>query len=261
MMDIYKEINDKLRIGQSFVLATIIETIGSSPRRVGARMLVFSDGSISGSIGGGTFEKLVIEDSLQLLNSSSRHLLKHYSFSKKGKDQTGMSCGGQARVFLEAYSHPDNLVIFGGGHIGRELARLASGSGFTITVVDDRKDILETYKPPVTTVLTDTKYKTKIPSLNKNSYVVIVTRSHNCDLPVLKKVIKQDFAYIGMIGSRAKISKVSSALKKSGISKKLLDKVHAPIGLDIGAEGPYEIAISILAELIEAKHRTIEKSE
>ncbi len=259
-MDIYKEIIDKLNAGQSFVLATIIETIGSSPRRIGAKMLVFPDGSISGSIGGGTFEKLVIEDSLQLLNSSSRHLLKHYSFSKKGKDPTGMSCGGQARVFLEASGRPDNLIIFGGGHIARELARLASGSGFTITVVDDRKDILEAYQPPVTTVLTDPDYKTNMPSLNNNSYIVIVTRSHNCDLPVLERVIGEDFAYIGMIGSKAKIAKVFSTLKKSGFDKKLLDKVHAPIGLDIRAEGPYEIAVSILAELIETKHRAIEKT-
>jgi xanthine dehydrogenase accessory factor len=253
-MDIYGEIAERQKAGQAFVLATIVRVSGSSPRKAGAKMLVFADGTISGTIGGGNFETLVIGDCVDLLASHSGTLIKRYSFSQSGNDATGMCCGGEAEVFMEVNAKPRRLIVFGGGHVGRELVKLASGSGFSITVADDRRDVLSGYGKGVTTVLADAGYVANIPSLDENCYLVIVTRSHESDRTILANVIGQCCAYVGMIGSKAKISKIFSSLEKSGVDRQLLDRVHSPVGLDIGAEGPYEIAVSIMAELIAARH-------
>lgn len=253
-MGVYEKISEKLKAGQAFVLATIVRTAGASPRAPGAKMLVYPNGSISGTIGGGSFEKLVINDCLNLLVSGDRHLLKKYGFSQTDSDATGMACGGEAEVFLEAYASPQRLIIFGGGHICRELVRLAAGSGFLITVVDDRPDILSWYRHPVTTQQTDASYREDIPSLDSGCFVVVVTHSHKHDLPVLARAIEHNCRYIGMIGSRHKVARAFSALEETGVDRNMLERVHAPIGLDIKGEGPYEIAVSILAELIAVKN-------
>ncbi|UCD16817.1 MAG: XdhC family protein [Candidatus Zixiibacteriota bacterium] len=259
-MDIFNEINTRQKAGQPFVIATIIRTAGASPRAVGARMLVFPDGTIFGTIGGGSFEKLVIDDCLRLMKSDTHHLLKKYRFSPAGEDATGMACGGEAEVFMEIGGRPKRLIIFGGGHIARELVRLASGSAFSITVIDDREEILSQYKEPVSTVLTNNSYSEQFPALDKDSYIVIVTRSHKFDQPILARVINEDCAYIGMIGSKAKVAGVYASLEETGIDRNSLERVHAPIGLDIKAEGPYEIAVAILAELIATKNRAADRS-
>ena len=170
-----------------------------------------------------------------------------------------MSCGGEAKVFMEKFGIPNRLVIFGGGHIGRYLVGVAKELDFSITVVDDRNDILNDYGDNVTTVLTDEKYIRDFPALDKNCYVVIVTRSHSTDRSVLEKALHYNCAYVGMIGSQKKVAGIFESLKKAGISEKKLSNVHAPVGLDIGAEGPYEIAISIAAELIAAWKGKISK--
>jgi xanthine dehydrogenase accessory factor len=258
-MDFYKKMYDLNQAGRTFVLATLIKTVGSSPRRPGAKMLILPDGTIYGTIGGGTFEKNVIEDCLNLLKSGSKHLLKHYSFTIKGEGSIGMTCGGKGDVFMEVNLKPNNLIIFGGGHVGRKLTRLATGSGFNITVVDDRRDILDKFDDSISTILTDPDYHENFPPLDNNSYVVIVTKSHKNDQPVLEQVINKDCAYVGMIGAKSKIKMIFASLEKSGIKKKDLEKVYAPIGLDIGSEGPYEIAVSILAEIIEVKQKISRK--
>jgi xanthine dehydrogenase accessory factor len=253
-MDIFEEIHSRQKAGKPFVLVTIVRTDGASPRLPGAKMLVFPDGTIFDTIGGGKFEKLVIDDCLQLMESGQKHLLKRYSFTPKGKDATGMACGGEAEVFMEAFTGPNKLIIFGGGHICRELVQLTERSGFAITVIDDRDDILSGYASPITAVRTDETYQENLPSFDHNCFVVIVTRSHKIDRGILERVIQHDCAYIGMIGSKRKISGLYTALEKAGIERSRLEQVHAPIGLDIKGEGPYEIAVSILAELIAVKN-------
>lgn len=252
--NIFEEMYKRQKAGQPFVLATIIRTAGASPRKAGAKMLVFPDGTIAGTIGGGNFENLVIADCLQLLESNTLHLLKTYTFSKAGAGATGMSCGGEADVFMEVNVKPRKLLIFGGGHIGRELTRLAAGSGFVISVIDDRPDILSGYDRSISAIQTDSDYQEAFPSLDGDCYVVIVTRSHNIDRLILERVLRHDCAYVGMIGSKAKIAKLFSVLEESGIERARLDKVYAPIGLNIKGEGPYEIAVSIMAELIAVKN-------
>lgn len=255
LMDIYQKIVEKKSAGESFVLATIVRIEGSSPRDIGAKMLVFADGSIWSTIGGGMFEKLVIDDCLGLLGGNTNNLLKTYRFAESGPDATGMYCGGEAEVFMEANRNPERLIIFGGGHIGRDLAKIAQGLDFKITIVDDRPEIISEYPSPIETILTDSQYRKNFPPIDKNSYIVIVTHGHKCDREVLEQVINRDFAYIGMIGSKTKIAKTFSDLEKAGIDITRLKRVHSPIGLDIGAEGPYEIAIAIAAELIAIKRR------
>jgi xanthine dehydrogenase accessory factor len=201
-------------------------------------MLVYPDGSTSGTIGGGSFEKMVTDDCLQLLESGERHQMKRYAFSQMGKDATGMSCGGEGEVFMEVSARPKRLYIFGGGHICRDIVKLAAGSDFSICVIDDRPDILDGFRSPVATLTTDAAYEENFPSLDRDSFVVIVTRSHKYDEPVLAQAIGEDCAYIGMIGSKAKIRKMYAALEKTGVDPSRLEQVHAPIGLNMSLSWP-----------------------
>lgn len=253
-MDIYREIVENLNLGRLFVLATIVKTSGSTPRKTSAKMIVYPDGTISGTVGGGDFERLVIEDCQELLESQSTSLLKKYSFSLFGENATGMCCGGNVEVFMEVQRKPNKLIIFGGGHIGKELLQLANGSGFVITVVDDRKEIIGSFDNVVDTKLAEIDYAANLPDLDENCFVVVISRSHQTDCVILQSVLKNNCKYIGMIGSKAKTGKMFTHLKEIGIAQSLLDRVHTPIGLDINAEGPYEIAVSILAEIIAVKN-------
>ncbi|MFH0778949.1 MAG: XdhC family protein [Candidatus Eisenbacteria bacterium] len=196
---------------------------------------------------------MVIDDCMTLF--AGTHLLKTYQFARSGPDSTGMCCGGEAEVFMELFAKPDRLVIFGGGHIARELASVVSGLDFRITVVDDRPEMLEQYRGAAETVLTDAEYHEGLPGLDEHSYVVIVTRSHNLDRSILARVIRSGCAYLGMIGSKAKVAETFAFLKAFGVEESLFEKVRTPIGLDIGAEGPREIAVSMAAELIAARRK------
>lgn len=253
-MNIYQEVVENLESKSLFVLATIVKSSGSTPRKTGAKMIVYPDGKISGTLGGGYFEKYVIEDCLKLIDSHSLNLLKKYSFSLLGENSTGMCCGGNVEVYMEVHKKPEKLIIFGGGHIGKELVRLADGSGFDITVVDDRKEIIDSFKNVVDTKLAEIDYAANLPNIDENCFVVIVSRSHQTDRVIVQSILKNDCRYIGLIGSKTKTGKMFSHLKETGIDQNLLDKIHTPIGLDINAEGPYEIAVSILAELIAIKN-------
>ena len=257
--DIFDDIYSAKSDGKLFVIVTLVQVIGSTPRQSGARMLVFADGSIAGTIGGGNFEKMAIDDALRLLNGQENTSLKSYRLEEFGKDSTGMLCGGEAQVFFEKSDVPDKLLIFGGGHICRDLVKIASGMNFRITVVDDRSDTLAQYATPIETRLTDNAYKSNYPEIDEKTYIVIITHGHRCDKDVLAKVAESGAAYIGMVGSRSKIVRTFQDLEKAGISSDTLSKVHSPIGLDIGAEGPYEIAIAIAAELIAVRHQRYPK--
>jgi xanthine dehydrogenase accessory factor len=189
------------------------------------------------------------------LKGTANNLLKTYRFAESGPDATGMYCGGVAEVFMEVSRSQDKLLIFGGGHIGRDLAKIAQGLDFKIFVIDDRPEILAEYKPPVEIIQTDEKFHLNFPAIDKNSYIVIVTHGHKCDREVLEQVINRECAYIGMIGSKTKIAKTFADLEKTGVEKIQFERVHSPIGMDIGAEGPFEIAIAIAAELISVKKK------
>lgn len=254
-MNILQEAARRRNEGQPFVLATIVRTAGSSPRADGAQMLIEPNGAIVGTIGGGNFEKMVIDDAVGLLSSGTGCLLKTYRFARTGDNATDMCCGGEADVFLQTYGSPGRLLIFGAGHIARELVRAVAPLGFRIVIVDDRPEMLEQFARSVQTVPVDDGFGGELVQSDSSTYIVIVTRSHDCDRTVLANMIEKQWAYIGMIGSRAKIAKMLKSLADNGVDSALLQKVNAPIGLEIGAEGPAEIAVAIAAKLIEVRAR------
>jgi len=250
----YEEVLRRLRAGGSLAIATLVERHGSTPRGAGAKMIVAASGETSFSIGGGAFEALVIEDAREALQSG-RSFEKEYRFAEQGDDATGMVCGGVARVFFEVVQPPQPLLIFGAGHVGREVAWLAARCGFDVTVLDDRADYLaaERFPEGVRRVRVEADYVAGLPEVPAGAAVAIVSRCHRTDLRAVRHVVGRDAAYIGLIGSRRKIATVLKRAADLGAGPSELEAIHGPIGLPIGAETPAEIAVSIVAEMIAAR--------
>ncbi len=215
-------------------------------------MAVLDDGTILGSIGGGALEALVLEDARVLLATGGTSLREYTLREGDGPGATGMVCGGRARVHLQVEVPPERLIIFGGGHIGAALARLAAPLGFAVTVLDDRPQFLDAarFPPQATLFRTGPDFSGELPAVDPGTYVAIVTRCHRTDLAALRRVAATPAAYVGLIGSRRKIRVVMDQLREEGIPAGLLERVHAPIGLPIGACTPEEIAVSIAGEMI-----------
>jgi xanthine dehydrogenase accessory factor len=250
---------DEIRGGRRAVLATIVRATGSTPRTIGARMIVRGDGSSFGTIGGGAFEAMVVCDAKELL---ARDLppptIKRYSFTEEGDNALGMACGGTAEVLLEAADRGARLIIFGAGHVGLALARLAATVGFAPELVDDRAEWCEAARalPAGRVWRCDADYVNGLPPLDPDCYVAVVTRCHRTDRLALKQVLGRPLRYLGLIGSRRKKTVIFGELvKEDGISADELTRVRCPIGLPLGGETPEEIAVSIVAELLQVKHR------
>ncbi len=244
------------RAGLPFALATVVEVEGSTPRRVGAKILVLPDGSPLGSIGGGALELNVIREAEKALESG-RSALFAYSLTPQDKGGIGTECGGEARIFIEVRGNRPRLVIVGGGHIGLALARAAQPLGFALTVVDPRETYAsrDRFPPGTDTIQADPAAPETAEHIRPGADIVILTHSHELDRKTLKNLLGRDPGYIGMIGSRRKVKTVIERLEEEGIPKERLDRVSAPIGLDIGAETPEEIAVSILAEIIHVRRK------
>jgi xanthine dehydrogenase accessory factor len=260
MEDIYQEILKIKSEGQTAVLATIIAIQGSTPRDLGSKMLIRSDGTILGSIGGGNLEALVCREALKAIKEGKPKVL-HFDLTGKEASaggetiETGMICGGDADIYIEPILPEETLYIFGAGHISLYLARMGRILGFRIVVVDEREMFANKERFPEAENIYAENFGSVFPKLQltKPYYIVIVTRGHRYDQEVLEWAVGTEAKYIGMIGSRAKNNAVFSNLKNKGIPQELLENVHAPIGLNIGAETPEEIAVSILAEIIQVR--------
>jgi xanthine dehydrogenase accessory factor len=241
----------RLRAGKPLALATILDRQGSAPRRAGARMIIEADGGTAFTVGGGAFEALLIEEARRAL-VEGRGFEKEYRFTESGEHATGMVCGGSVRVLVEIVEPPAPLIVFGAGHVGREVARLGAHLGFAVTVVDDRPAELDPARHPegATLVRAGTEFDGGLPPIPERAYVAIVTRCHRTDLEAVRHAAVSGAAYVGLIGSRRKVATVMTRAAESGVPRERLDAVHAPIGLPIGAETPEEIAVSILAEII-----------
>jgi xanthine dehydrogenase accessory factor len=244
------------REGTPYALATVVAAEGSSPRHLGARMLVLADGTILDTIGGGKLEKIVIADALEAL-STGRSSLKTYDLAPEAKGGIGTECGGAVQVFLEVRGRRPRLVIFGGGHVGLALASAARPLGFALTVVDPREDFArpERFPAGARVVKADPAGPEAAAAVPDGAFVVILTHSHDLDRAALKNVLGGRPAYVGMIGSRRKVKVLLEQLAKEGAPRDRLSAVFAPIGLDIGAETPEEIAVSILAEIVHVLRR------
>jgi xanthine dehydrogenase accessory factor len=253
--EVFTAVAEALERGEPAALVTIVATTGSTPQRVGAKMLVFGDGRTVGTIGGGCYENDAFWKAREAITSRRPQLVK-YELSDDFAQESGLICGGQMEVYIEPVEPSPELYVIGAGHVGYHLARLAHEVGFLIHVVDDREKFAnrERFPDAAEVVAEDIPAWVERSSLPPHAYVVVVTRGHNNDLDALRALAPRDLRYLGLIGSRAKVARIYDALTDEGMPADLLRRVHAPIGLDIGAVTPQEIAVSILAELIAVKH-------
>lgn len=250
-IELLRQIDEEVSEGGYGVLCTVTEELGSTPRSRGASMWVRSDGSISGTIGGGLVEYEATQQALTLLKSGEPNMTWRKSLTEK----EGMACGGSAVVYMEVLGWEDELVVFGAGHVGKAVAEAAAFCGFRVTVWDEREEFANPQKIPCAKTIAcplDEVYERGV-KLHDRSYVVIVTRGHSLDSEVVMLTDKQPGAYYGMIGSRSKIATVRKKLLKQDVSQQHLDRICQPIGLPIKAETPEEIAISILSEMISVR--------
>jgi xanthine dehydrogenase accessory factor len=214
-------------------------------------MLVFPDGRTVGTIGGGCYENDAFWKAREAL-VTGRSALLHYELNDDFAQENGLVCGGQMDVHVDPLAPAPHLYVIGAGHVGLHVARAAGDAGFRIHVVDDREKFASRERFPdadeiVVDAIPDYLHRTAIPP---NAYVVVVTRGHQNDLEAVRALAARDLKYLGLIGSRAKVVRISDVLLAEGMPGECLERVHAPIGLDIGAVTPAEIAISIVAELI-----------
>jgi xanthine dehydrogenase accessory factor len=258
------------RQGQALVLVTVVAKEGHGPAAPGAKMLVAADGRRSGTIGGGALEHIAIKKAQGLILSKTATLYEVYDFGAEGQageqaaapgaQATGMVCGGRASLFYEYYGAGESLVLFGAGHIGRALARLLPGMGYSVTVIDSRKDYIESFAeavrqnggslPGLQCVCHEYGKSFAGLALPENSRVVVATHSHDLDYQVLEQVFKARLAVrsVGVVASRKKRDKFFAQLKEA-VPDADTSLVYMPAGLDIGGTGPEEIALSLVAEL------------
>jgi xanthine dehydrogenase accessory factor len=259
--EVFKALAEALDRGEQVALVTIVGSTGSTPQRVGAKMLVYSDGRMVGTIGGGCYENEAFWKAREAIKNR-RPVTVKYELNDDFAQETGLVCGGQMEVFIEPVEAAPEVFVFGAGHVGYFVATLAHQVGFKVHVVDDREKFASTERFGEGIAVNVEEIPTWLAThqLPSTSYAVIVTRGHRHDLDALRALTAQNLRYIGLIGSRAKVKRIYDALREEGVSPEALRSVHAPIGLDIGAITPQEIAISILAELIAVKHGKVSES-
>jgi len=253
MKSLFETIPELIKTEAPCALTIIVKTKGATPRKPAAKMIVLKDGKTIGTMGGGDLEKRVIEEAVEAIKQGEPRIASFTLDIEKGK--LDMMCGGELDVYIEPILPKANLVIFGAGHITKVLAPLMQMAGFQVSVVDDSPDLLQKEKfPEIEDLrLTDMEEFAKNLPSDPCAYIVTLSRGFSKDEAILCQLIQKEFKYIGMIGSMRKTMTMKENLQKQGISKEAFDKLQAPIGLDIGAETPEEIAISIAAEIIAAK--------
>ena len=249
---IYRTIVESLQAGREVALATIIETSGSTPNDAGSRMLVFPDGSIVGTVGGGKLEALCIQEALATL-SLGRSKKATFELTPSG---IGMACSGRAEVFIEVFSARLKIFIMGAGHVAKKIGELASCVGIPYSVADDRMEFASRERfPHAATVYAEKPVAAmEKEGINERTYIIIATRGHEMDAECLKYALKTKAAYIGMVGSRNKIPAIYKRLKRNGLHPEQDLRVFSPIGLDLGGKDPGAVALSIIAEVMKLHH-------
>jgi xanthine dehydrogenase accessory factor len=250
-MDIFEEITKLKREGKRGALATIVNVRGSIPSVVAAKMLVREDGSILGTVGGGCVESDVRKGAMEVMRTEKPKTFD-FNLDQRPDDDTGLVCGGSLQVFIEPVVPSPVLYIFGGGHIGLNAHKVATLAGFETIVSDDRELYANRERFPDAHEIHAGEMDEVMSGLapGDRSYIVIVTRGHRHDMNVLRWALDTPAQYIGMIGSGRKVLAVFQQLEAQGVSRENFKRVFAPIGLDVGAVTPEEIAIAIVAELI-----------
>src|SRR3984885_4538001 len=266
-MDVYEELVRLRRLGQKCAIATIVQVRGSIPSYESAKLLVREDGSMIGTIGGGCVEAEVWNAAREVMETEKpRHL--SFNLGQDAAYDNGLICGGQLDVFVEPVLPQPGAFVFGAGHISKSISKIADLAGFSTTIVDNREAFANLERFPEAAGIYAEEYEDVFPklSVNETSYIVIVTRGHRDDMRVLRWAITTTARYIAMIGSKRKVINVIRELQKEGMARENLERVFAPMGLEIGAISPEEIAVSVVAEMIavrrnaEANWRTLSKS-
>jgi xanthine dehydrogenase accessory factor len=249
--NIYEELIRLKKEGRTSAIATIVECKGSSPQKQGAKMLVRDDGSTLGTLGGGCLEAEVVQTARMAMKDGSPLTLPFDLTEEAG----GLVCGGTVLVYIEPNLLDPNLVILGAGHVGKALSKLARFAGFRVTVTDDRAEYANRENLPEAQELVVSAFERSFDGLRveEETFIVVATRGHNHDHDAVKAALRTRAGYIGLLGSRRKKALLASALEQEGFSKADVARVIIPVGLDIGSITPEEIAVSIMAQIIQQR--------
>jgi len=246
--DIFIEINEARKGSKKAALCTLIETKGSTPRKAGSKMLVYEDKIISGTIGGGSIELSIIEKAIEVIDKNSTG-----KFIFDLEEDLDMRCGGYVEVFIESLNQKNYLIIFGAGHVGKAVAGFASQFGFEITFVDNRENIISGIKNHKI-INKDYINAFKDIDFTDKSFIIVTTPNHEFDEEVTAACLKEPHVYLGMIGSKKKVATTKKNLLKKGFSEEEIENIDMPIGIKFNAQTPDEIAISIVAKLIDVRN-------
>ncbi|HZS49508.1 MAG TPA: XdhC/CoxI family protein [Bryobacterales bacterium] len=253
-MDVFEELVRLRRLGQKSALATIVDVRGSIPSFESAKLLVREDGSMVGTIGGGCVEAEVWNAAREVIETEKPRRLS-FNLGQDAAYDNGLICGGQLDIFIEPVLPIPSAYIFGAGHISKSLSKVASLAGFRTVVIDNREAFANRERFPDVDDVIAAEYEEVFPKLeiNESSYLIIVTRGHRDDMRVLRWAIEQPARYIGMIGSKRKTIAVIKEFEKEGVPREKFERIHSPMGLEIGAITPEEIAVSVVAEMIDIR--------
>jgi xanthine dehydrogenase accessory factor len=252
---ILAELSEALNGGQRVVLATIVATQGSVPRHAGTKMVVHADGSTVGTIGGGKVEDAIRLDALDALQRNVA-ALRSYQLQDPGRGDPGV-CGGTMTVYLEPYMTPHTVYVIGAGHVGKAVVDLAHWLGYRTVVVDERTELVTAEAMP----LADVRFGGSVAGalaafpITEDTSVVVVTRSYDIDAQITPLLLETPARYIGVMGSKRRWEATRQALAPSDVTPGKLERIHNPIGLQIGAETVEEIAVSVMSEVIASNRR------
>ncbi|HEV8253711.1 MAG TPA: XdhC/CoxI family protein [Vicinamibacteria bacterium] len=237
--------------GEPAALVTVVSTEGSTPQKAGAKMVVYPDGRIVGTIGGGCVEAEMTWRARQVIDTH-RSQLASYDLTADQAGEDGLVCGGRMQVFIEPIEGTPTLCLFGAGHVAQPLARMAKMAGFRVEVADDRAKFANRDRFPDAdlVIVDDFAAAAEKMTIGPNTYAVVVTRGHKGDAETLQAVVGRGLRFVGLLGSVPKMVHIFSGLEEKGVPPEKLAEVHTPVGLEIGALTPEEIAVSILAEMI-----------
>jgi xanthine dehydrogenase accessory factor len=248
--NLYRLVADAVSGGQRIALALLVRAEGSTPREAGTKMVVYPDGRTAGTIGGGAMEAAVIHEAVEAIAQGASRMLR-YELRDPESGDLGI-CGGAADVYIDVVASNPTLVVVGSGHVAMPVAEIGYLCGFRVVVLDDRLEMIsdERFPHAAERIAGDIAETLHALPITHDTYMVIVTRGHVYDEAALRAVIDSPAAYVGMIGSRRKVRATFDRLLADGVPEEHVRRVHAPIGLDIGAQTPAEIAVSILAEIV-----------
>ena len=254
MNKVYSSLAKLHETGHSAVLCIVTQSLGSTPRKAGSKMLVFNDGSIEGTVGGGKIEFFVINEAKKMMNSSKSKTIEY----NLGSD-LGMQCGGKMTIYFEVVNSAPRLLIFGAGHIGKVLSDMAVNYHFNISLIDNREDVFKNIREDVKMINESFPEAYEKMDFRENDFVVITTYKHTYDEEIAAHVLQQPHAYLGMMASKRKAALAKKKWADRGIEEGKIAKVFSPIGVDIQCETPEEIALSIMAQLVDELNRLQKK--